>query len=365
MTHHMDSPVLHAPARDLFLREILEQPEAMRQAARRVATQLPDLANVRAAALAAPGQLVLSGMGSSFDAASALASCLGREGVAARCINSAELLHFQLAAVARGATVIIVSQSGLSAEAVRLASALHARGDVTIVSVTNGRQNDVANYATIRLDMAAGTEEGPSTKTFAATMVIMEVLRVALGADTLEPTIATTLQAAEHAADALERALQEPEKRAAAMAHWWADAPLLAVVGRGAGLAAAEVAALVLKEAAHIPAIALDSAEFRHGPMEMVGPALAVVVVDVESRTANLESRLAKDLTRAGSPLLVIGDRTTDGDLQPTADDMVGRPLLDVAVATAPLFLLAWQLSTRTALGPGAFHVGSKTTTEE
>jgi glucosamine--fructose-6-phosphate aminotransferase (isomerizing) len=86
----MNAPDLNTKQRDLFLREILEQPAAMRQAAHHLALQLPDLADIRAAALTAPGQLVLSGMGSSFDAVSALASCLGREGIASRCVNSAQ-----------------------------------------------------------------------------------------------------------------------------------------------------------------------------------------------------------------------------------------------------------------------------------
>ncbi|MEO8094275.1 MAG: SIS domain-containing protein [Pseudolysinimonas sp.] len=347
---------------DLFLREILEQPRAMRSAADGMLAQQPLLDRVGSMVNESVHPLVLTGMGSSFDAALALSSVLARAGRATICVTAAELVHFQLPAIQPGSVVVIVSQSGLSAEAVRLARQLRERGRMTIVSITNGLDSELSRLADIALDMGAGTEIGPSTKTFAATMVVLAALDASIGSEQHDGLTAT-LMSARLAADRLELALGEPEERAAAVASWWGDRAGLVFVGRGAGLAAAELAALVIKESAHVGAFALESAEFRHGPMEMAGPDLAVAIIDIEPVTSHLEEGLAADLKKAGAAVMRIGIGGEEGRLNRV--DPVGHPLLDAALATAPLLLLAWSLSTRIAASPGAFRVGTKTTTKE
>ena len=79
--------------------------------------------------------------------------------------------------------VICVSQSGESAEPVRVAQALAARDRrPTLVPITNGTGNSLAGVADIALDTHAGEEHGPSTMTFAATLVVLRELAHALGA---------------------------------------------------------------------------------------------------------------------------------------------------------------------------------------
>ncbi|MBN9605758.1 MAG: SIS domain-containing protein [Actinomycetales bacterium] len=346
-------------ARDLFLGEILEQPDAIRSAADGLARQGDALDRIaRRVVEGAP--LVLTGMGSSFDAVLGLASVLGRAGIPAVCATAAELLHFRLAAIRPGSLVLVVSQSGLSAEAVRLAQALDARGDVTIASVTNGLENGLAPIADVAIDMSAGAEVGPSTKTFVATLVVLAAIagRLGSGGDGVE-----LVDRARRAAERMATALTRAEQRGAELEDWWGGRPTLVFVGRGAGLAAAELAALVVKEAAHVGAFALESAEFRHGPMEMAGPDLAVAIIDVEPATSHLEAGLADDLRRAGAAVLTVG--AADSAVAPSRDGLVGDPLLDAAIATAPLLLLCWRLSTRRGDAPGQFRVGTKTTTKE
>jgi glucosamine--fructose-6-phosphate aminotransferase (isomerizing) len=358
----MTTPSASGGERDLFLREILAQPDAMRAAAASLRAQLSTLEAVRASAAATPERLVVTGMGSSYDAALAFTSVLSRAGAQVLCATASELLHFQSPAIRPGSVVVVISQSGLSAEAVRLATALRARGDVTLVSITNGLDNELAGVADLALDMAAGEEVGPSTKTFAATMVVLAVLARAVlddGDATLEPAF----HLADTAADHLAGALEDPEVHASALEEWWGERERLVFVGRGAGLASAELAALVMKEAAHIGAFALESAEFRHGPMEMAGPGLAVAIVDIEPATSALEHGLAADLRATGAAVLVIG--SDDTDVPPSRAELVGDPLLDAVIATAPLLLLVWRLSTRRSVVPGEFRVGAKTTTKE
>jgi glucosamine--fructose-6-phosphate aminotransferase (isomerizing) len=72
--------------------------------------------------------------------------------------------------------LVCVSQSGESAELVRLIDRLPAGGRPTIAAVTNGSANTLAADADIALDTCAGEELGPSTMTFVAAMAVLEAL---------------------------------------------------------------------------------------------------------------------------------------------------------------------------------------------
>ncbi|GAB3119417.1 SIS domain-containing protein [Glaciibacter psychrotolerans] len=358
--------------RDLFLREITDQPAAMRAAAALLSSQAAAFGAIRdyyrSSLSGGKPQLVLTGMGSSFDALQAMASTLGRVGIRTTCVHAAELLHFQSQAIEAGATVIIVSQSGMSAEVVRLAETLHRRNDLNLVSVTNGIENPLSLLSHVHLNMNAGGEQGPATKSFAATMVMLHAVSGAITQDLeLEDVLCSTVHLTGRAASVLDGLLFSPEGTAALLGEWYDDRPRLVTLGRGTALATAEVGALVLKEAAQAPAIALDSAEFRHGPIEMAGPELAALIIVTEESTAPLETRLVRDLLAVGASVLTVGRPTgTESHLRYRHLEIESvSPLLDEAVAAAPAQLLAWILSTRRGGEPGVFRVGNKTTVEE
>ena len=78
------------------------------------------------------------------------------------------------------------------------------------------------------------------------------------------------------------------------------------VLGRGPARAAAEMAALTLKEAVGLAAEALESAQFRHGPLELAGPNLAAIVIATEPETEALDRSLARELLEVGAAVLEI-----------------------------------------------------------
>ena len=63
-------------------------------------------------------------MGSSYDACYPAVTALARAGVAATMVDTAELLHFRLPMLGPDDDLILVSQSGESAETVRVAEVL-------------------------------------------------------------------------------------------------------------------------------------------------------------------------------------------------------------------------------------------------
>jgi glucosamine--fructose-6-phosphate aminotransferase (isomerizing) len=353
------------PDTDLFLSEICEQPQALSDAAAGLADQRDSLARlVEATAVRPP--LILTGMGSSFDACLATASALARHGLLSTSINSAELLHFRLDAIGPDAVIVAISQSGNSVELVRIAQALSVRSErPRLISITNGLDNPLARVADIALDTCAGAEQGPSTKTFAATFVLVQALVAAIaGKQSVDGIAAAVATDAERASDAAAQLLREPTALAERMHEELAGRPSLVVVGRGTARATAEMAGLVLKEAAQVQAESLDAGEFRHGPLELAGPELGIAVIATEARTRALDLALATEVAASGAATVVIAE--DDGDLPPHSV-AIGRvdPVLAPAVAVIPLQLLAWRIAREKGRDPGRFTLATKVTTRE
>ncbi|MEO8475656.1 MAG: SIS domain-containing protein [Actinomycetota bacterium] len=348
---------------DPFIAEISGQPDALRRAATGLRE---DESALRAIAAAATGRhLIFTGMGSSYDACYPAVTELAQAGIPATMVDAAELLHFRRAIANGDALLIAVSQSGESAEIVRLLDLVRRdAGPPIVVAVTNGAGNTLARSADHVLDTRAGKESGPSTMTFAASLVVVAAVgRVLAGLDPVA-VIDRVDRAAELAAGAAERLIAEVGV-ADELADWFADPQTAVILGRGPARAAAEMGALTVKEAVGIPIESLQTAQFRHGPLELVGPGLAAILVATEPETLEIDLELATELVRFGAHVLLV---TAGAHELPGARTLTTGTLdrgLTPAVSVIPIQLLAWRLATRHGREPGAYYRAAKVTTHE
>src|SRR3954465_14010563 len=163
---------------DPFIAEIAGQPDALRRAAAGLARHLEGLDEMRTRR---PGALVFAGMGSSWDACSPAVTARAPTGVAATMADTAELLHFRLPTLGPRDDLILVSQSGESAETIGVAAAVRGRGDAPgIFAVTNEPTSSLAALADHTFRTSAGEETGPSTMTFAAALVVLAAIALAV-----------------------------------------------------------------------------------------------------------------------------------------------------------------------------------------
>jgi glutamine---fructose-6-phosphate transaminase (isomerizing) len=355
--------------RDPFMTEILEQPTALRRAATLLGGQAEFFA-LTESLRDRRGPLLLTGMGSSFHACQAAASALGQRGVVAVTTNTAELLHFQWKTAAAASAVVLISQSGRSVEVLRLARKLRSlAGRPRLIAITNGTDNPLTPMVDIFLDTAAGAEIGPSTKSYAATFVplaaLVETLSAAASRRSTAAALSRVAEAAHAAADAAEQLIKKPDALADELFEWLDGRKRVTILGRGVARGPAETSALVLKEAARFPAEALDAADFRHGPLELAGPDLAVVLLSLEEATRRLDDRLTAEVARHRTAVLVVANAQGLADAARTL--AIGRvePLMACAVAVIPAQLLAWRLARALGRRPGEFRLASKVTTEE
>ncbi|HJR10835.1 MAG TPA: SIS domain-containing protein, partial [Rhodanobacteraceae bacterium] len=99
----------------------------------------------------------------------------------------------------------------------------------------------------------------------------------------------------------------------------------LFVLGRGYGLAAAQEAALKLKETCALHAEAFSSAEVRHGPMELVGPRLPVLLFAQQDDALAGVLATARDFHQRGAEVWTAAPGASGRDALPIVP--TGQPM--------------------------------------
>src|SRR4051812_17934696 len=122
-------------------------------------------------------RIVLTGMGSSFHGLHPLNLQLIEHGYTSAMVETSELVHYQSRVLDPQTLVIAVSQSGESAEMVRLAK---VNEGAPVIAVTNTPNSTLAKHAGASLVTRAGQEFSVSCKTYLTTLMMLRWLADAL-----------------------------------------------------------------------------------------------------------------------------------------------------------------------------------------
>jgi len=296
-------------------------------------------------------RVILTGMGSSFFAAIPLQYRLLRAGVDAHLLETSELVHCLPQLIAPANLLVVISQSGQSAEVIQLLEMAQARAE--ILAVTNDAASPLAQGCRSALLIHAGTENAVSCKTYLNTLAAL----TALGDDLTEgESLSPQLASAPQAVDAY---LQEWAARVAFLGEQLETIDHLFLLGRGDSLAAAGTGGLIIKEAAHFPAQAMSAAAFRHGPMELTAPNVFALVFGGASPAREMNLRLAQDVQRFGGIAhLVESDPAQESPFHLPPVPAAALPLLEML----PAQLLSLALAEKSGHEAGVFHFGGKVT---
>nr|WP_299503377.1 aminotransferase [uncultured Rhizobium sp.] len=244
-----------------------------------------DMAAQAAASLRRTSQLVLLGMGGSHAVNRAVEPLYRACGIDAIAIPLSEQLGQPLALAGR--TVFVTSQSGESAEVVRWFEQAGPVPDT--FGLTLEAQSFLARSAP-SLVGAGGTELAfAATRSLTVTFGLHLAIFAALGADV----------------SAALAALGTPETAdIAAAVDVLADVATVVTSGRRLqGLA--EALALGLTELSRRPCFSLEGGQLRHGPMEMLGPEIGVVLFRGDDDTADLVTGMATSAIATGAPVVI------------------------------------------------------------
>lgn len=338
-----------------YLRDILHQPHALEDTLASLKTSKALLEIATRLNKGRFQRVVLTGMGSSFHALHPLNLELIGHGLTALMVETSELVHYKNRFFDPKTLIVAVSQSGQSAEMVRLVQTNHRRG--TVIAVTNTPDSPLAQHANAAVLTKAGNEFSVSCKTYVTALMALKWLGDVL----CERDLRRTRGELKHACPAVAAYLADWKNYVHTLAQVLNHARHLFLVGRGASLATVGTGALIVKESDHFHAEGMSSAAFRHGPFEMLGRETFVLVFAGDARTRDLNQRLLCDIRQQeGRAEIVDGD--ADLSCCRTAEH---GPSIRQILEMLPVQMITLALAAQAGREPGRFELASKVTTTE
>ena len=238
-----------------------------------------------AASLKKTGRLLLIGMGGSHAVNRAVEPLYRALGIDAVALPLSEQLGQPLPIAGR--TIFVTSQSGESAEVVRWFSETDGTEETFGLTLEGG--SFLARLAPSLIG-AGGTELAfAATRSLTVTFALHLAILAALGEDPDAALAALKAHEDHDIADAL-----------AALEN------VVTVVTSGRRLqGVAEALALGLTELSRRPCFSLEGGQLRHGPMEMLGPEIGVVLFRGSDETAALVTAMAVSAVETGAPVIL------------------------------------------------------------
>ncbi len=341
-----------------YIADILDQPSALRNLVNNYA--LHALENV----LDQLGhdqfkRIIITGMGASFNAAYPAVIQLSCHSVPVQFLNAAELLHYMDGVIEPQSLLWMNSQSGRSAELVHLLDHIKGRQPACILTFVNDISSPLASRADVYLNIHAGSEATVGTKTYINMLAANLLAAVQMTGGDMDGAIRDLLVAVE----AMERYLSNWAEHVDQLDALLGDFGNLFLLGRGTSMSAIWNGSLINMESARSVFDGMNSADFRHGPLELVSPGFAAFIFAGSARTAGLNRNLGLEIVSHGGRVLWV-DKVADPDLTsvilPETSEFA-RPLLEIL----PLQMLTLVMARRKGLQAGVFrHVGKVTDRE-
>lgn len=249
-------------------RNLLDAAESMRAAL--TATDLEPLRE---------GTVVFCGIGASWHALLPAVRALRRAGRRAFALTPTEL------ALARDLAdaYVLISQSGASTE---LLAAREALGDAPVYTVSARADSPLPSAGGHWLPLGPLPDTPVSTLSYTATLQALGMLAEEIAAPAAGSTDWATV--AGHVADSIERLGGDAELLAAQLAA----AETLDAIAAAPALASAGEAALLGREALHLPAAHEETRQYLHGPLESVRAGFCCLLFGAE-RERELAGALA------------------------------------------------------------------------
>ena len=346
---------------DFMLKEIFEQPEAVRNTMLgRVTDDLKirlDEVHWHTDDLRAITKVVIVACGTSFHAGLAAKHAIEHWTRIPVEVDLASEFRYRDPVLDEHSLVIGITQSGETADtlaALRFAKEMGSK----IVAVTNVVGSSITRDADAVVFTHAGPEIGvAATKTFLTQLVALNLLALYLaqerGAMT-EEKLRETIEAMNRLPEQIEEVLQiQGEVHRAAKR--FADCRDFIFIGRGVGMAVAMEGALKLKEISYIHAEGYAAGELKHGPIALLEEGVPVVAILTgqtlyEKMLANVEEVRA----RKASTILVApqGDERARGLANELFEVPRTKPLLTPILDTIPMQLLSYFVAKERGLSP-------------
>ncbi len=338
-----------------MLKEIMEQPQAVASAmrerinfdTRRV--DLPDFP-LSTEEIAKLDRVMLIGCGTSLNAAQVGRHLVERYSGLPAEAESASEFRYRDPFIGPNTLVVSIGQSGETADTVAAMQMVKDKGG-KLITICNSEGSQASRIADGSFYMRSGIEIGvASTKTFVASLTILNLLAIYLGQSrgTLEPDKFLELVDGLAQLPRLMGELIADSSVYQQMAQEYATFDNFLFLGRGINSPIASEGALKLKEISYIHAEGYPAGEMKHGPIALIDNAMAIVALAPKDTLYDKVANNIREVkARDGRVLAVL----TEGDTQLAADvDHVlyipeAPEHIIPLLTTVPLQMLAYHIA--------------------
>jgi len=338
---------------DFMLKEIFEQPKALRETlrGRMVAgeIQLSELA-MTAEQVACIERVFIIACGTSYHAGLVAKNHIEQWARIPVEVQVSSEFRYNDPIVDDQTLVVAITQSGETADTLAGVREARDRG-AKVVAITNVVGSRVTRESDGVLYTHAGPEIGvAATKTFTAQIAALTVLALklaqakgTLGADQIDHlwNELSTIP------DVVETILQDLEELQACSAEFSAASSSL-FLGRGVGVPIAMEGALKLKEISYIHAEAYAAGEMKHGPIALITDEVPVVVIAIQGHTYEKVVSNIQEVRARGARVIAVAT-SGDEEIRQHAERVLHVPQTSEAMsaipATIPLQLLAYYIA--------------------
>jgi len=273
-----------------MLREIFEQPQALASCADRYLIEAnlnPEPFGAAGEALRGRERLVIAASGSSRHAGLAAEIMLEDMAGLAVDVEYASEYCYRSTHTLQNPCVVVISQSGETADTLAALNEARARG-LSTIAITNHAGSTMTREADASLPTFAGREMAiPATKSFTTQLATLYLLTLYLARQRgrmTQQAVSVRCAQLQSLVGELEEALPRWDEQARALAARLEHAKTLLYLGRGIHYAIAREGALKLKESAYVQAEGYPAGELKHGPNALVSSEVPLVVLATQDR---------------------------------------------------------------------------------
>ena len=338
-----------------MLKEIMEQPQAVTSAMRErvdFETRRVDLLDfpLSSSEIADLDRVILIGCGTSLHASQVGRHLVERYSGLPAEAESASEFRYRDPYISSRTLVVAISQSGETADTVAAMQMVKDKGG-RLVTICNTEGSQASRIAEGSLYMRAGIEIGvASTKTFVASLTILNLLAIFLGQSRGFLDTAKTQELVDGLAQ-LPRLMGDLLADSAVYQHLaqeYVAFDYFLFLGRGPNAPIASEGALKLKEISYVHAEGYPAGEMKHGPIALIDNAMATVALAPKDSLYDKVVNNVKEVkARDGRVLAVLteGDTQLAGDVDHVLYIPEAPEHLIPLLITVPLQMLAYHIA--------------------
>jgi len=281
------------------LKEIYEQPEVILRSGEKTIGDIEKAVDY----IKNAKNIYITGSGTSYNSALIAKQILSKYvKIKSEPIISSEL-QFSPEIIERDSVLIVISQSGESAdvlEAVRIAKKLNCK----IISIVNLLTSSLVRKSDITLGMNCGPEIGvAATKSFTAQLTILYKI-----VQKLSNNITIDF---EKFAESILKIIENPVK-IQKIAKELKNVSDIYILGRGINYPIAIESALKLKELTYIHAEGIPGGELKHGPLALMDSNVFVIIINPNDSTYADTLTSAREIKARGAKIIGVSDIESD-----------------------------------------------------